>query len=50
MEMTGILRSVEVRGSAALAERKVSTSVWDWSVMSTDSAEVMQPLGVLHVR
>lgn len=27
-----------------LASRKVKTSVCDWRVISTDSAEVMQPL------
>lgn len=42
MEITGILWEGSVWGG--FCERKLSTSVWDWSVMRTDSAEVMHPL------
>lgn len=42
MDMTGILWDAEDGG--AFEERKLRTSVWDWRVMSTDSADVMHPL------
>lgn len=40
IETTGICGFSDV----LLASRKFSTSVCDWSVMRTDSAEVMHPL------
>lgn len=42
MDKTGIL--CEGDEQPGLLLRKLSTSVWDCSVINTDSAEVMQPL------
>jgi hypothetical protein len=45
MERTGRLCDGEEEGG--FVERKLRTSVWDWIVMSTDSAEVMHPLSIM---
>ena len=47
IDTTGILRCDA--GASAFEARKLRTSVWDWRVMSTDSAEVMHPLNkIIH--
>lgn len=48
MDSTGVLCAGD--GGCGLFARKFRTSVWDCSVIRTDSADVMQPLGAHELR
>lgn len=48
MDSTGILCDAAEGGG--FDSRKVRTSVWDWRVMRTDSADVIHPLHVSRQR